>query len=294
MRRPGVSVIVPFAGRASEAQQLLNALRELRTGPGDEVIIADNSVDGVVAGLIAQSEIMVVRATGLRSSYHARNVGASAASRDWLLFTDSDCRPNPELLDEYFRSQPDEGCGALAGEIVGDPTQTALLARWARDRQRLRQEFSVDHPYLPYGSTANLLVRRTAFEQVFGFVEGVRSGGDVDFCWRVQRAGFSLEYRERAEVTHRNRESFSALIRQSMRYGASREWLERRYPGLARRQRLRPLLGALGHGARALLTGKFAEARFYGLDVLDALVHELGALGSNQARPWPLSPPPAS
>src|SRR5439155_13289660 len=80
---------------------------------------------------------------------------------------------------------------------------------------------------------ANLLVRRTAFERLDGFAEGVRAGEDTDFCWRLQRAGWRLELRAGAAVQHRYRATLSELRRQWRGYAAGRAWLARRYPGFA-------------------------------------------------------------
>ncbi len=51
-----------------------------------------------------------------------------------------------------------------------------------------------------------MLVRRDVWEWLGGFHEGVRSGADVEFCWRVQDADWSLEHRPEARVEHVVRE----------------------------------------------------------------------------------------
>src|SRR3954466_4379229 len=94
--------------------------------------------------------------------------------------------------------------------------------------------------------TANLLVRREAWEQIGGFQEGTRSGADAEFCWRLQEAGWTLEHRPGAAVIHRHRDTRAALLCQSARDGAGGAWLENRRPGAGARP---PLVREL---ARAL------------------------------------------
>jgi GT2 family glycosyltransferase len=281
-----VSVVVPFAGDAPAAGRLLAALAELSTVPGDEVIVADNSFQPAIAEREGGG-VRVVRATGERSSYHARNVGAGAASGEWLLFTDADCRPVPDLLDRYFALAPGGRCGALAGEVVGDPTQDSLVARWARARGRLEQRRSLQHPFRPYGSTANLLVRRVAFDELGGFAEGIRSGGDTDLCWRLHGAGWTVEYRERAFVWHRHRETVLGVLRQAYRYGGSQAWLERRYPGChsAGGRLLRMVARTLFRAGALLLRGRFEEAGFSALDLGSFLAEGVGHRASNRPSP---------
>ena len=113
MTRPPVSVVMPFAGSRAEADGALAALRALDTGPGDELILADNS--GVAP---ADERVTVVPATGEQSPSHARNAGAARASRDLILFLDADCRAPGDLLELFFRIPVAEDVGALAGAVV--------------------------------------------------------------------------------------------------------------------------------------------------------------------------------
>jgi GT2 family glycosyltransferase len=285
VERPGVSVIVPFAGDHGAAARLDAALARLRTRPGDEVIVVDNSLDGVLGYARALAAARVVPAPREASSYYARNVGVEEAAGDWLLFTDADCLPAPDLLDTYFDPLPEKACGAVAGEIASAFGPADLASRWARQRGWLRQQTSLVHPYRPYASTANLLVRRAAFADVGGFVEGVRSAGDVDLCWRLQGAGWTLEYRPAACVEHRHRDTVAALLRQAARYGAGRAWLDRRYPDCPPRRAVLEGVLAATAAAAYLVTGDRERSRVKAVDALVAMAEVAGRPFPNRSRP---------
>ena len=240
MSRPPVSVVMPFAGDLPAARAAVQTLLELQIGPGDELIVADNS--GVLG---AVDPVRVVHATGEQSPAHARNVGAEHAQRDWILFLDADCRAPSGLIDAYFRHPIDAGVGAVAGEVAPLTDGTTLVARYGAARSFLGQAAHLAHPYLPRAAAANLLVRREAFEQLGGFYEGVRAAEDTDFSWRLQRAGWRLELCPEACVEHRYRTTVSGLTRQWRGYAAGRAWLGRRYEGFA------PEPAARRAGARA-------------------------------------------
>jgi hypothetical protein len=215
---------MPFAGSPAAAQRALEALLELDAGPGDELILSDNS------GVAPEHDgVLVVLAGGERSPSHARNVGAEHATGDWVLFLDADCRAEPSLIESYFAAPIDPDVGALAGEVVPTPDGVTFAARYGAARSFLGQSAHLAHPYMPRAVAANLLVRRRAFEQVGGFYEGVRAAEDTDFSWRLQRAGWRLEARPRARVQHHYRTSVEALRRQWRGYAAGRAWLGRRY-----------------------------------------------------------------
>jgi hypothetical protein len=239
--RPPVAVVMPFAGTTGEAQQALAALQTLRTRPGDTLVLADNSgtaAPGVVGFTDPDNETdhtraKVVPAAGEHSPARARNAGARATDQPWILFLDADCRPSPDLIDAFF-ADPEPiagGVGALAGEIHALPSGRSLAARYGASRNFLNSSTHMAHPFRPRVAAANLLVRRTAFDAVQGFREGIRAAEDTDFCWRLQDAGFTLALRPHATAGHAYRDTLSGLRAQWRGYAAGRAWLGRTYPG---------------------------------------------------------------
>lgn len=257
--RPPISVVLPFLGDEAEARRVLERLAAIRTGPGDEVIVADNTATGVMQP--PEAGVAVVSVSDRRSASHARNRAAASASGEWLLFLDADCLVPEGLLDDYFEPPPGERCGIVAGEIVGDPSQDAPLARWARSRRGPWVAGLLAEGLRPAGVTANLLVRRAAFEQAGGFRLG--GGGDLDLSWRLQDAGWELELRPHAVVRHRDRETLRELGEQARGYGSHRPRLRRAHgPVIARPALLRPLTRSLGGAVVWFVRGDRERARF--------------------------------
>jgi len=241
----------------------VSQLEGLATGPGDELILADNSVDGVAE---ATPRVAVARAAAIASSYYARNVGAGEATNEWLLFVDSDCLLPPGLLDSYFGPVPASRCGLVAGEVEGDPRQESLVARYHRSRGHLHATPPLAAGPSPAVGTANALVRRRAWEQLGGFEEVV-SGADFEFAWRAGERGWSVEYRPAARVRHLHPERVGAMRAKARRYGAGQRWVERLYPGAARRPGVARELLRSGAGVVVwTLSGRFERARFKALD----------------------------
>ena len=274
-------MVVPFAGGGVEP--LRTALCAIERRPADELIVADNS-GGAAAPLSDLAR--VVPAAGERSSYHARNAGARAATSEWILFMDADCTPQAGILGAYFATPPGERVGAIAGEIVGEERQGALAARYARDRKVLSQTDGLYGRGRTVAATGNLLVRRRAFAQLGGFTEGIRSGGDVDFCLRLQGSGWELAFRPRALVHHAHRESVAGLLRTFARYGSGSRWLHERHPGLAGRWPLsiRELVRVGSDAVRLTAEGERERAAFRLIDGAGLVAHNVGWRSSNRAR----------
>lgn len=281
--RPPVSVVVPFGG--GETADLRRSLERIALASGDELIVADNS-GGDAAALDGLAR--VVPASAERSSYHARNAGAAASAGEWILFMDDDCTPGADILDAYFADAPAEDAGAVAGEILGEPGQGALAARYARDRKVLSQTDGLYGRGRTIAATGNLMVRRAAFDELGGFVEGIRSAGDVDFCLRLQKAGWALAFRPQALVRHRHRESVPGLLRTFVRYGSGSRWLDERYPGVSTRWPLSPVeLSRAGTDAlRLALAGNREQASFRLIDGAGLVAHNVGwRLPNSAGRP---------
>ena len=301
MSRPPVSVVMPFAGDERAAQAAVDALLALELRVGDELILSDNSGTAAARGGVA-----VIKATGERSPAHARNVGAAQAHGEWILFLDADCRAPGDLLDAFFAAPVADDVGALAGEVIPLPGGDTLASRYGSARSFLSQQAHLNHPYRPRAVAANLLVRRSAFEQIGGFYEGVRAAEDTDFSWRLQAAGWRLELRRRARVEHRYRGTVGELRRQWRGYAAGRAWLARRYEGFVPepavvraagrlRHRTRTVIGpgpaspgaggagrGAGRGAPAVEASRLERGRYLALDALLSAEELAGLAMSNR------------
>jgi GT2 family glycosyltransferase len=293
--RPRVAVIVPFYGGREDAAELAAALGALRLAAGDEVVVADNTEDGRFDPGLAGPPVRVVRAPLERSSYYARNVAVEASSADWLLFLDSDCRPAPDVADRYFEPPPDDREGILSGAVVAAAGQTALTARYASSRGHIDPaHYRVDHRRHA-GITANLLVRRAAWDAVGGFQEGVRSGADLEFCWRVQDAGFAFGWRPDAVTEHVHVETLRKLVRKTVRHAGGGGWVNRRYPGAFPRPRLAYGIGKALVGLLAWpLLAQPRRGLFKGIDGLFLACDAYGRLTGNGAWRDRAAPAPAA
>lgn len=286
MARPPASVIVPFVGSDAELERLLGALGRLELNGDDEVIVADNRPGARVAP--SCGPIKLIDAAGLQTPASARNRGAAAAANGWLVFIDADTSPSPTLLHDLFAPLPASGTAILAGEIVDVAGSGAIAARHAAARRHLSQRATLERSSHAYAQSANIAVRTRAFAQVGGFIATARAGEDADLCFRLERAGWQLEYRPRATVSHLSRDSVPAAMLQLARHGSGAAWLERRYPGampaagptaLARRL-ARSTRTAIGAAARR----DREQAAFALLDIAGTVAFEVGRLLPNQPR----------
>ena len=238
-RLPWVSVIAPLYNAREDLPDLLDCLAA-QTYPSDRVellLVDNNSQDETFALLEAAVTrfeslgltLIPLQELDIQSSYAARNCGIQHAKGEIFAFLDGDCRPSPHWLEHLIQPflSPTEGdaTGMVAGEIQALPG-SSLLERHAERRDILSQKHTLANPFLPYGQTANLAVRRTVFEKIGLFRSYLTTGGDADICWRMQQnTAYGITLSPTAIVRHRHRATVAEFRSQFRRYGTSNAYL---------------------------------------------------------------------
>ncbi|WP_414518997.1 glycosyltransferase [Nostoc sp. PCC 9305] len=229
---PMVSVVVPIYNGEADLPELINCLLS-QTYPKDRVeylLVDNNSSDRTLSILKTSAEncpitIRPLSETQIQSSYAARNTGIRAATSEIIVFTDADCRPQPQWLDSLIQPFINPEVIIVAGEILALPG-TTLLEQHADRQETLSQKHTLNHSFRPYGQTANLAIRPIAFEKVGLFRPYLTTGGDADICWRILGENIGrLEFAPNAIVQHRHRATLQELQSQWRRYGRSNRYL---------------------------------------------------------------------
>jgi len=227
---PRASIIVPAFNAAGTIGDCLEALLA-QDYPADrlEIIAVDNrSTDGT-ADVMCRYPVRVVEERRTQSSYAARNAGLAVAQGSVLLFTDADCLPDRSWARMLAAALEDENAGGAAGRIEAAPA-TTLVERFQIESDVLDAARAFTTPALPFAQTANAAYRRVVFERVGLFDPMLVSGGDLDFSWRVQRAGWGLAYVPTAIVRHRHRRTLRGLVKLYAKNLHGATLLAERYP----------------------------------------------------------------
>jgi len=164
------------------------------------VILADNgSSDSTVE--IARSfadtlQIRILSRPGVTVS-ELRNAGAAVARGAILAFLDADCQVPCDWLENAERHLSHSSAGIVGGYIA-IPDDSSWIARaWYRLGYAPR---TGDVSYVPSG---NLLVRRSCFVELRGFMNDLRTAEDFDLCLRARRAGWPVRGAADLAVLHR-------------------------------------------------------------------------------------------
>jgi glycosyltransferase involved in cell wall biosynthesis len=226
---PRLSVVLPAYNAAATIDVQLAALARQRVAGAWEVIVADNgSADDTVARACRWADripaIRVVDASHRRGPGAARNIGAAAAHGEVLLFCDADDAAEPGWASGLADALEDAEAAAGGRRY----SELNAVAHGPMDwSEPLYTKAPLTH--LGAASSHNLGVRAAVFAAVGGFDESLPAGEDVDFCWRLQLAGFRLVAVPGALMQIRRRHGLLPTYRQARAYGRADALLARKY-----------------------------------------------------------------
>ncbi|MAS96822.1 MAG: glycosyl transferase [Verrucomicrobiales bacterium] len=240
---PKISVIVCTYKGSATLVECLDSLSALDY-PDYEIFLVNDGKDERVHE-VASSYDKVRRVPIERAGLSvARNYGVEGARGEIIVYTDDDCIVEPDWLQWValaFHENPNAGC--VGGpNLPPKPTTTrqAVIAAGPGSASHvLLSDTKAEH--IP---GCNLAVRRDVFDEVEGFDPEFRTAGDdVDFCWRVMKAGYDLGFHPAAFVWHYRRATISAYLRQQIGYGKAEALLMKNHG-----DRFRNLGGAAWNG----------------------------------------------
>ncbi|WP_414828121.1 glycosyltransferase [Alteromonas sp. H39] len=217
-----VTVVIPSYNDNIRLEQCVEALQQQSIGKeAFQIIAVDNGSDTPPENLqnrFANVEVLTELKPG---SYNARNKALEVINTDYVAFTDSDCVPDKNWLKNSINYLEVNNVDAVGG----------LIKLFPKDENNIQPVEILDMLYSfefesyraqRYCPTANLIVRRSAFEKAGIFDGSMMSGGDREWCNRLQNNCGVLEFCEEVIVNHPARSTSSEYFtrRRRLAHGA--------------------------------------------------------------------------
>ena len=226
-----VTVVIPVRDNACGLRRLVAALRGLH------IVIVDDGSSMPVRHeefVGAHPDIEVLRHAQSKGPAAARNTGLAACKTGYVAFLDSDVVPRRGWLEALLGHFCDPTVALVAPRIVGLAHTDHLVGRYEAIRSSLdlgqREAPVLPYTTVSYVPSAAIICRTAALRDIDGFDETLRSGEDVDLCWRLVEAGARLRYEPIAQVAHDHRTELRDWVRRKAFYGGSAAPLSVRHP----------------------------------------------------------------
>ena len=210
---PRISVIIPHYKQEELLAICLSKLeKQTLTAKLYEVVVVDNSDRPIATSF--QKKFPQVRFLHEKTpgSYAARNHGIRQTKSPILVFTDSDCQPQADWLENglnLFEAKP--GADLIGGniEIVFRQPQRPNAVELYDSTNYMQQEW---YTTLGFAICANFFIKRELFEQHGLFNEALKSGGDLAFGQKMTSAGYRLVYGADVTILHPARHKWSDFV----------------------------------------------------------------------------------
>jgi GT2 family glycosyltransferase len=249
-------VVVPTSNRADYLEVTLASLAAQDLGRDHELIVVDDGSRDRTAEVIEAAGVRCVREEEPRGPNAARNTGIAAAEADLIAMVDDDVWAPPgwlRALVDGAERHPDAGAfgGPIRARFEGPSPRSC-----GREQPPITSlDLGAEDHATDLVWSANMAVRRGAFDEVGPFDERFSTGGDEeDWLRRLRARGGEVVYVADAWLDHR-RAGDDARLRSLMRSAYRRGRNMRAYdrmrgadPRLGRE--LRVLAGCGWHAVR--------------------------------------------
>lgn len=223
-----ISVIIPAFNAAKTIGSCLAALKR-QTIPSslyEIIVVDDGSTDGT--GELAKDVGAKVINQARSWPAAARNAGVKMAKGEIICFTDADCIPESNWLEEMSLPFEDPVIIGCKGTYATD--QRKVVARFVQleyeDKyDRLRKLEQID--FIDTYSAAyrrDVLTANDGFDPTFPYLE------DQELSFRLSARGYKMVFQPQATVHHLHSETLMQYMRKKYRIGFWKAQVVRRFP----------------------------------------------------------------
>jgi glycosyltransferase involved in cell wall biosynthesis len=237
---PVASIVIPTCNRSQVLLRSLEALacQTYPAGQFEVIVVCDGCTDGTASllrGYRTPFRLHVLEQPN-RGPAAARNLGASRASGEWLIFLDDDIEAFPRLVEAHLSAhQAGSGVvilGYLPVMLPGKNNffEIELRCWWEAMFQKMRQ------PGHRYAYTdllsGNFSLEARLFTRVGGFDTGLRCHEDYELGMRLLQAGARFQYVEAAAGFHYEATTLDRSLKRKYAEGIADISLGECYPEL--------------------------------------------------------------
>jgi GT2 family glycosyltransferase len=183
-----------------------------------EVIIVNNAPGDIVPPDLVIKENFKIINENQPGSYAARNTALNIAKGEIIGFTDSDCIPDQNWIQNAVN------CFRNNSSVYRVAGPVKIFTRGEKPRNVELYDLIYAFPQKSYvkqgiAVTANLFSYRKNFEVVGLFNQNTMSGGDIEWGKRAQKLGLTIMYSDDVIVHHPARDSYNLLFQKAKRVG---------------------------------------------------------------------------
>ena len=250
-----ISVVVPVRNEQRYLAECLRSLLSQSYDPhGYEVIVVDGESDdetrSIAASLASAHPNLRIASNPRRIVSCGRNIGIKLARGDVIAFVEGHALVEPDFLATASDCLARTGALCLGRYVEqcipgdGSVQQATGLFRKSRiGRNPHSRRFARSAEEFVDPLSVATVYRRSIFSRVGFFDETLTTNEDVEFNWRVSRAGIKAFYSPGLRYCLHARNTLTGFLRQIFRYGCGKALFVRKHPRAFRPAYALPTIG---------------------------------------------------
>ncbi len=215
-----VSVILPSYNSETTIVKVIKALQTQTFSEPYEIILVDSSVDKTPELVRAHfPDITYIHLDKKTDPGTARNLGLKKSSGEIILFIDSDCIAQQDWIERMVKRHRESDYAAVGGGVLNgnDPKSDVAWAGYmAEFREFIPQRPAAEVDHIP---TCNISYKRRYLEELGGFNPLYYPQEDLEFNFRLRRAGGKILFTPDACVRHHHRTTLPDFFRHQKNVG---------------------------------------------------------------------------
>lgn len=209
---PLVSVVVPVKDGGQTLDACLRSIKRSYYRNIEVIVVDDHSSDNSVE-IAGRFRCTVIPAVGGHGANHARNLGASHANGDILVFLDSDIVVARETILGIVETLEEEGIDAVVGIYTARHRHETFVSQYKN--LWVRYSYMKSPPAIDWLFGAISGIKRPAFEKLGGFNIDLlaRYGNDdIELGKRFSQANLNIQLNMDIEVEHLKNYTLGSFI----------------------------------------------------------------------------------
>jgi glycosyltransferase involved in cell wall biosynthesis len=226
-----ISVIIPTFNSAKELTKCLESFKTqtISNEKYEVVVVDDGSSDGT-KDAAAKYPVRYIYQQN-HGPAAARNNGANQVQGEIILFTDADCEPQPNWIEEMIKPLDDPQVVGVKGAYR--TRQKGIVARLVQIEYEHKYERMKKFKYIDFIDTYSAGYRKNIFLKYNGFDERYPNASveDQEFSFRLSHDGHKMVFNPNAVVYHKHSSSLMGYLRKKYKIAFWKAFLLKRHPG---------------------------------------------------------------